>query len=154
MLPIGLASWQIARSAHRVALGADDRSAGTILVEAIYSEVHWAFYRAAPLILLENVYAAALIGMLLVGMEWSVDLIRNGLSSAPENRQRWLRRVLLLALSATLFVLTQNLWLMIGLHLMTELVWKVWLARLTRSSSAPVAAQLDPRPDPDVQPLN
>lgn len=153
-LPIVLVSRQIARSAHSVSLGADDRSAGAILVEAIYSEVHWAFYRTAPLILLDNVYVAALTGMLLVGMEWSVDLIRNGLSRAPENRQHWLRRILLLAASATLFVLTQNLWLMMGLHLVTELTWKVWLARLARPPVASVAAQLDPRPDPDVQPLS
>jgi hypothetical protein len=154
VLPIGLASWQIARAAHGAAPGADDRSVGAVLVEALYSEVHWAFYRTAPLILLENAYAAALIGMVLVGVEWSVELIRNGLSHAPEDRQRWLRRLLLLALSATLFVLTRNLWLLIGLHVVIELIWKVWLSRLVHHRIETVATPIDSRRDPEVRPLN
>jgi len=144
-LPVGLASWQIARAGHSAALGADDRSAGVVLIEALYAEVHWGFYRAAPLVLLENVSTAALIGMVLVGVEWSVELIRNGLSRAPEDRQRWLRRVLLLAASATLFVLTRNLWLLIGLHLVLELIWKAWLGRLVHHPIGTVATPLDPR---------
>ncbi len=154
VLPIGLASWQIARSSHGAALGADDRSVGAVLVEALYAEIHWAFYRTAPLILLENAYVAALIGLVLVGVEWSVELIRNGVSRAPEDRQRWLRRILLLALSATLFVLTRNLWLLIGLHLVTELIWKAWLGRLGHHPIETAATRIDPRPDPDVRPLN
>jgi hypothetical protein len=154
VLPIGLASWQIARAAHGAALGADDRSVGAVLVEALYSEVHWAFYRTAPLILLENAYVAALIGVVLVGVEWSVELIRNGLSSVPGDHQRWLRRMLLLAMSATLFVLTRNLWLLIGLHLVTELIWKAWVGRLVHHPIETAATPIDPRHDPDVRPLN
>jgi hypothetical protein len=143
LLPNGLASWQLARSASGGALDADDRSAGGLVVEAIYAEIHWAFYRTAPLILLENVYVAALIGLGLIGLEWSVELIRNGLGRAPEERQRWLRRVVLLAVSATLFVLTQNLWLLIALHLVLELTWKAWLGRLVHRSIG--------QPDPEEQ---
>jgi hypothetical protein len=154
VLPIGLASWQMSRAGHRAALGTDDRAVGAVLIEGLYAEIHWAFYRAAPLILLENVYTAALIGMVLVGVEWSVDLIRNGLSRAPEDRQRWLRRVLLLAVSATLFVLTRNLWLLIGLHLVLELIWKAWLGRLVHHPIETTAVPIDPHPDGDVHPLN
>jgi hypothetical protein len=154
VLPISLASWQLARATHGMVLGTDDRSVGAVLVEALYAEVHWAFYRTAPLILLENAYAAALIGMVLVAVEWCVELIRNGLSHAPEDRQRWLRRVLLLAVSATLFVLTRNLWLLIGLHLVLELIWKAWLGRLAHHPIETVAAPIDPRPDADVRPLH
>lgn len=155
VLPIGLASWQIARAILRgAALGVDDRSVGAVLVEALYAEIHWALYRTAPLILLENAYAAALIGMMLVGVEWSVELIRNGVSRAPEDRQRWLRRILLLAVSATLFVLTRNLWLLISLHLVTELIWKAWLGRLGHHPIETATTPIDPRHDPDVRPLN
>jgi hypothetical protein len=153
VLPVGLASWQMTRARRATPLGADDRSVGVVLVDALYAEVHWALYRTAPLILMENVYAAALIGMALVGMEWSVELIRNGLSHAPEERQRWLRRLLLLAVSATLFVLTRNLWLLIGLQLALELIWKAWLGRLAHPPGDSVAAPIESRPDPDVRPL-
>lgn len=151
LLPIGAASRQVARAGRP--LGADDRSAGVVIVEAIYSEIHWAFYRAAPLILLSDVYAAVLFGTLLVGVEWLVELIRNGLSPFPEERQRWLRRGVLLASSAALFALTKNAWLAIGLHAVLELLWKVWLRRLVPHSIDLERAPIEPAPDPDVRPL-
>ena len=151
LLPIGAAGRQMARAERP--LGGDDRSAGAVIVEAIYAEIHWAFYRAAPLILLGEAYAAVLFGALLVGLEWLVELIRNGLSPLPEERQRWLRRGVLLALSAALFALTQNVWLAIGLHAALELLWKVWLRHLAPRPLRLEHAPLGPVPDPDVRPL-
>ncbi len=151
LLPIGLASRQIARASQP--LGVDQRSAGAVIVEAIYSEIHWAFYRAAPLILLGNAYTAALFGALLVGVEWLVALMRNGLRLLPEERQAWLRRGALLALSAAMFALTQNVWLAILLHTTLELIWKFWLQRL---APHPIEAHssIGTAPDPDVRPLH
>jgi hypothetical protein len=151
LLPIGLASRQIARAGQL--LGTDDRSAGAVIVDAIYAEIHWAFYRAAPLILLADVYAAVIFGALLVGVEWIVVLIRNGLSPAPEERQKWLRRGALLALSATLFALTQNVWLAILAHMVLELAWKAWLRRLAPGPISPLRPPIGAAPDPDVRPL-
>jgi len=152
LLPIGLASRQIARAGQP--LGVDDRSAGAVIVDAIYAEIHWAFYRAAPLILLSDVYAAVLFGVLLVGVEWIVVLIRNGLSPSPEERQSWLRRAALLALSAALFALTQNVWLAIVTHSVVELAWKVWLRRLVPRPIEPARSPIGSKPDPDVRPLH
>jgi hypothetical protein len=152
LLPIGLASHQIARAGRP--LGADDRSAGAVIVEAIYSEIHWAFYRAAPLILLDDVSAAVLFGAGLVGVEWAVELIRNGLSPLPEARQSWLRRGLLLAVSATMFALTQNVWLAMLLHAVLELLWKFWLRRLAPPPIEPALVSLGPALDPDAGPLH
>jgi hypothetical protein len=152
LLPIGLASRQIARADQP--LGTDDRSAGVVIVEAIYAEIHWAFYRAAPLILLSNVYAAVIFGVLLVGVEWIVMLIRNGLSPQPEARQLWLRRGVLLALSAALFVLTQNAWLAMLLHAALELLWKTWLRHLVPRLIEQAYTPIDAGPDPDVRPLH
>jgi hypothetical protein len=149
--PIGVASRQVARAGRP--LGVDDRSAGAVIIEAIYAEIHWAFYRAAPLILLVDVFQAVLFGALLVGVEWLVELIRNGLSPLPEERQRWLRRGVLLALSATLFALTRNVWLAIGLHAVLELLWKVWLRRLVPQAIEPERAPIGPASDPEVRPL-
>jgi hypothetical protein len=124
-----------------------------VIVDAIYAEIHWAFYRAAPLILLGDVYSAVLFGVSLVGVEWIVVLIRNGLSPSPEERQVWLRRGVLLALSAVLFALTKNVWLAIGLHATLELLWKVWLRRLVPRPIEPARVSSRPAPDPDVRPL-
>ena len=142
LIPIGTASRQIAHAGQP--LGRDDRSVGAVIVEAIYAEIHWAFYRAAPLILLGDVYAAVLFGAALVGVEWLVMLIRNGLGPSPEERQRWLRRGVLLALSAVLFALTRNVWLAIGLHAVLELLWKVWLRRLIPHPIEPAQISTEP----------
>jgi hypothetical protein len=152
LLPIGLASRQIARAGQP--LGTDDRSAGAVFVEAIYAEIHWAFYRAAPLILLTDVYAAVIFGALLVGVEWIVVLLRNGLSPSPKERQRWLRRGALLTLSAALFVLTRSVWLALVAHLAVELLWQVWLRRLAPRPIGPVVNPIGPVVDPDVRPLH
>jgi hypothetical protein len=152
LIPVGAASRQIARAGQP--LGADDRSAGAVIVEAIYAEIHWAFYRAAPLILLGDVYTAVLFGVALVGVEWLVVLIRNGLSSAPDERQSWLRRGALLALSATVFALTRNVWLAIFLHATLELLWKVWLQHLVHRPIEPARVPIEPVTDPDVRPLH
>ncbi len=152
LLPIGAASRQIARAGQP--LGVDDRSAGAVIVDAIYAEIHWAFYRAAPMILLGDAYAAALFGVLLMGVEWIVTLIRNGLSSSPEERQIWLRRGTLLALSAALFALARNVWLAIVLHATLELLWKVWLRRLVPRPIEPRHIPIVPASDPDVRPLH
>ena len=152
LLPIGAASRQVARAGRP--LGVDARSAGAVIVDAVCSEIHWAFYRAAPLILLGDVYAAVLFGALLVGVEWLVELIRNGLSPLPEERQRWLRHGVLLALSAALFALTRNVWLAIGLHAVLELLWKAWLRHLAPRSIEPARAPLEPASDPEVRPLH
>jgi hypothetical protein len=152
LLPIGLASRQIARAGQP--LGRDERSAGAVIIDALYAEIHWAFYRAAPLILLGEVYAAVLFGALLVGVEWIVVLIRNGLSTSPEERQGWLRRGVLLVLSAALFALTRNVWLAIVLHATLELLWKVWLRRLVPRPIEPARSPIGPISDPDVRPLH
>ncbi len=151
LIPVGVASRQIARAGRP--LGTDDRSVGAVIVAAICAEIHWAFYRAAPMILLDDVYTAALFGVLLVGAEWIVILIRNGLSASPAERQDWLRRGVLLALSAAVFVLTQNVWLAMGWHVVLELLWKVWLRRLMPRPIEPRHLPIVSTPDPDVRPL-
>lgn len=152
LFPISLASRQIARAGQP--LGIEDRSAGAVIVDAIYAEIHWAFYRAAPLILLTDVYAAAICGALLVGVEWIVVLIRNGLSPSAEERQQWLRRGALLTLSAALFALTQNVWLAMVTHSVLELLWRVWLHRLAPRPIEPVYTPIGAPPDPAVRPLH
>ena len=134
LLPISLAARQMAHAGRP--LGVDERSAGTIIIDGAYAEIHWAFYRAAPLIIIGDVYWATLIGLALVSVEILVTLIRNGLGSQPEDRQSWIGQLLLLAMSATLFILTRNVWLVTVLHIGVELALKAWAVRLAGRASA------------------
>ncbi len=152
LIPIGLTARQMARAGHP--LGVDARSAGAIVVDGIYTESHWAFYRAAPLILLDSAYVATLVGSGLVGVELFVALLRNGLGQEPEERQRWLRTALLLTLSAALFILTRNVWVVILTHIVIEVLLKVWAARLAQRPVEVPFPHYVPAYDPDVRPLN
>ncbi len=134
LIPIGLAARQMARLGKP--LGIDERSAGAIIIDTAYREAHWAFYRAAPLIILNDVYGATLIGLALVGVEMLVTIVRNGWGAQPADRQSWIRQALLLAMSATLFILTRNVWLVIALHIVVELLLKRWALHLAGHGAA------------------
>jgi hypothetical protein len=90
------------------------------------------------------VYLATLIGLGFVGVEMLVAIIRHGLGSEPEEIQSWIGQALLLAMSATLFILTRNLWLIVALHLIVELTLNAWATRLAARSAPQVAVPLEP----------
>ena len=156
LIPIGIAARQLVHAGYP--LGVEARSTGAMIVDGLYTEIHWAFYRTAPLILVDSIYVAALLSLGLIGLELLVSLLRNGLGQQPEERQSWLGTALLLTLSTTLFVLTRNLWLMIVTHITVEILLKVWTLHLTRGLNTiqpqPQARSAEPVYDPDVRPLN
>lgn len=139
LISTGLTARQMARA--NVPLGVDERSTGAILIDAAYAEIHWAFYRAAPFIILNDIYWATLLGLGLVGVEVLVSIVRNGPGTQIEERQSWIGLALLMAMSATLFILTHNLWLAIGLHIVVEVALKFWAARLAGHSVAEPAVE-------------
>ncbi len=148
LVPIGLAAQQMARGGQP--LGVDVRSTGATLLDAAYAEIHWAFYRSAPYIILNDVYAATLIGLGLVSVELLVTLVRNGLGTQPEDRQSWLGQALLLALSAAVFIITRNVWLALVLHIVFEVAIKLWSTQLADRVPGRPAARLDPPPLADA----
>jgi hypothetical protein len=122
----------------RRALGADFPPGGVwvapsflvVARESIYLEVHWAFYRAAPLVLISDPYWASLVGAGLVIVEWLLDPSWwFGIADGPE-REALLMQIGWLALSTAVFVMTHNVWPMLLLHVV--LAWAVgkWVALL------------------------
>jgi hypothetical protein len=147
LIPIGLAARQMARGGQP--LGVDVRSTGATLLDAAYAEIHWAFYRAAPYIILRDVYAATLLGLGLVSVELLVALVRNGPGQRSEDRQSWLGQALLLAMSATVFIITRNVWLALVLHLVFELAIRLWSTRLADRALGRPPARSSVYPDRD-----
>jgi hypothetical protein len=87
-------------------------SGWVLLREAAYHEVHWAFYRNAPILAL-GAYWGVWIGLILVALEALLNPVwRKGLAD-PRRAPGQLTRGALAVVSGVLFLLTENLWLVL-----------------------------------------
>lgn len=111
------------RMAGRVKLRFPSRPWWAILVDVLYLEVHWAFYRGALSVALDDLYAAVFVGLGLVYVEWALSPFwRRGWRQRSQAAERWLRAALALVI-ALLFFLTRNLWVCLGVHWLLELIF-------------------------------
>jgi hypothetical protein len=107
-------------SAHRTGDGPGTRlpspSWWALLVDVLYLQVHWAFYRSAVATLLEDDYAGIFLGLVLIYLEWSLNPAwRHGWRSPSQAPGQWLHAALALV-TAILFLLTRNLWVCLAIH--------------------------------------
>jgi hypothetical protein len=86
------------------------------LREAIYLESHWAFYRSATILLLDDYYVGIFLGFLLVTLEWAMN---------PAWRKDWglswrstdiLMRWSMAFTMAIIFFFIRNLWVLVLIH--------------------------------------
>lgn len=83
--------------------------------EAAYHEVHWAFYRNAPLLAV-GTYWGVWLGLALVALEAALNPAwLRGLAD-PQQAPGQLMRGALAVASSVLFLLTENLWLALVIH--------------------------------------
>jgi hypothetical protein len=112
-------------------------SAGLIAFrDAIYDEVHWAFYRAAPALLLNDAYAGVIIGAVFVLLELAV---RPGVRIADNftvNRPALVLRIACLLASGFLYLAIQNLVVMVVVHIVIMMAG----SRLLRQRSGQTSA--------------
>jgi hypothetical protein len=91
-----------------------------VLVSVLYLQVHWAFYRGALAVMLDDAYAGMFFGLGLVYLEWSLSPFwRKSWGVASRASESWLRASLALVI-ALLFFLSRNLWVCLGVHLLIE----------------------------------
>lgn len=97
-----------------------------LLVDGLYLQVHWAFYRGALAVVLDDVYPAVFLGLGLVYLEWALNPFwRQGWRQSSGAAGRWLRAALALV-SALVFLSTRNLWVCLGVHWLVELAfWRL-----------------------------
>ncbi|MFZ5918451.1 MAG: hypothetical protein ACOYZ7_16060 [Chloroflexota bacterium] len=93
---------------------------GVALRESFYQEVHWAFYRSAPLLVWPDRWQGLALGLGLVALEAWLD---------PHWRARWrdpvqaaaaLRNAAIAVLMAAVFMITDNFWVTLGVHVLAE----------------------------------
>jgi hypothetical protein len=96
-------------------------SSGWVLLrEAAYHEIHWAFYRNAPMIALEQQtgdrYWGVWIGLALVALEAMLNPVWRAGLLEPKQAPAQLMRGVLAVVSGVLFLQTENLWATLVVH--------------------------------------
>ncbi len=86
------------------------RDLGVALREALYHQVHWAFYRE-PFVLVWGIGSGAWLGLLPVMLEAVLNPARWAELRSPQRGRDLLVRAALAVVSILLYIRTQNLWL-------------------------------------------
>ncbi|MFZ1792218.1 MAG: hypothetical protein WAU96_02230 [Anaerolineae bacterium] len=92
------------------------------LRDALYNEAHWMFYRAAPAIWLGDALGAAGIGFALMALEWLAHPGFAKMQKILAGRQRLAVMFACAVASAFLYLSTSNLWLMMAVNLVIQIV--------------------------------
>lgn len=89
---------------------------GNALAETAMQEIHWAFYRSLPLVLVSNGIWANFIGLGIILLEGlAIPQVRQTLQTVGEGEEHILTASLAVV-STVCFYLTRNIWLCIGVH--------------------------------------
>ncbi|MFQ5592911.1 MAG: hypothetical protein ACE5HA_02050 [Anaerolineae bacterium] len=103
------------------------------LIDVGYQQIHWAFFRAVPLLVVDDLYTGAFLGLTLVFLEaYANPRVRRGLSNPTE------AEVILLSagfatLTTVLFILTGTSWLGASTHF-AVILGLILLFRVRQSS--------------------
>jgi hypothetical protein len=139
LLILAVAWFQADRTGFR--LGFPRRPWWALAVDAVYLQVHWAFYRAALASTLADLYAGLFVGLGLIYLEWALNPFwRRDWRVPGRAGGRWLRVALALG-TALIYLLTRNLWVCLVVHWPLELFF--W--RLGRPRGAVAASLLNAR---------
>lgn len=90
------------------------------LIEILYREAHWAFYRSGPILWLDDFYWGSFFGLLLVFIEgWSNPATRANVGEVTRaDAPLWSGGLAIV--SALVFILTQNVWYCLAVHLLLD----------------------------------
>lgn len=97
-----------------------------LVLDVLYLEVHWAFYRTALTLLLDDAYVGVFVGLGLVYVQWGLNpLWRRGWRKGSQAASRWLRSAMAL-IAALIFLVTRNLWVCLVVHGLIEMTLR-WM---------------------------
>lgn len=96
-----------------------------VVLDILAHEVHWAFYRSALVLILDDPYAGVFAGLGLVYLQWILSALwwrhwQSASRAASAATVQWLRIALALV-SALVFLVTRNLWACLLAHGLVEL---------------------------------
>jgi hypothetical protein len=105
-----------AKQRRGASLGDDSINGWVLLREVIYLETHWAFYRSAAILLLDDYYLGTFVGFLLVTLEWLINPAWRADLSLPWQSANILMLWSTAFVTAIIFLFTRNLWLLVPMH--------------------------------------
>lgn len=109
---------------------------GVMLRESVYQEIHWAFYRSAPLLTLDARLKGIALGLMIVALEAWLDPAWRARWRHPEQAATTLRTASLAVIMAVVFSVTGNFWVTVGVHLAVESACR-WAWPRVGSASGP-----------------
>ena len=124
-----------ARQRGGESLGDDPPTGRILLREVIYLETHWAFYRSAAILFLDNQYAGVFLSFLLVTLEWSINPAWRRDLSLPWRSVSILARWSMALVMAIIFLFVRNLWLLVPIHWGVEVVCRRLLVSFSQRDS-------------------
>lgn len=110
-----------ARAEHPHAIDESGWNWARHIVEVIYQEAHWAFYRSGPILWLGDYYWGSFFGLALTFLEgWSNPVVRNNAQDITRaDAPLWSGSLAII--SAVVFIFTQNSWYCLLVHLILDL---------------------------------
>ena len=106
-----------------------------MLVDLIYLQIHWAFYRSVLTLVTGDLYAGTFVGLGVVYLEWILNPFwRQGWREQSVAATRWVQSAMALVI-AVAFFLSRNLWICLLVHGVLEFAMR----QLGRGNSRPLA---------------
>lgn len=94
-----------------------------LFVEAGCLELHWAFYRSLPALVLDERYLGVLLGLALVCLEWYLNPAWRRAWRSVEGAEEVAPQTALAVLMAVIYLLIHNLWLCVLIHWLISLAF-------------------------------
>jgi hypothetical protein len=108
----------------------------SVLVDVLYLQIHWAFYRGILTLVTGDPYAGTFVGLGLVYLEWLLNPFwRQGWREQSVVATLWLRSAMALVI-AVAFFLSRNLWICLLVHGVLEFAMR----QLGRGNSRRIAS--------------
>jgi hypothetical protein len=109
-----------ARTEHPDATESSGWGAARHLIETVYEQAHWAFYRSGPILWLNDFYWGSCLGLALAFAEgWSNPRVRESVRDITRaDTPLWTGGIAIV--SAVLFIFTQNAWYCLAAHLLLD----------------------------------
>lgn len=131
--------WWYARSLRALPFGTTPPASTDLLPwwisfrEAVYLQMHWAFYRSGTILLTNDFYRGTALSLILICLEWAINPAWRTELRQPFRAETRLSRLGLALITALLFYFTRSLWLSILVHWVLALSYARLLCALRQA---------------------